>query len=245
VAGAIGPHYLNEGREIMRRWAAFILRHRRAVVASCGVVLVAGIALAGKTTSRLTVDFSLPGQPGSQTSDKINQAFGNGGKHVISGGGHSVVGQTITGHEAQVAKAFDAVATSVPGVRVIDEANAGDKPFCTKDARTHAFALVFYRFNPSPSQQGVGPESLTDRSWFGTTQQRDVDGTDSTPRMLSGCSRLRSPRPISLPSRAETILTEHFAVQRACNTSTANRSARPTQPTCGRQRIPTFQRRPM
>ena len=63
----------------MRRWAESILRHRRAVVAVCGVVLVAGIALAGKTTSRLTVDFSLPGQPGTQTAHKINQAFGNGG----------------------------------------------------------------------------------------------------------------------------------------------------------------------
>ena len=45
----------------MRRWAEFVLRHRKAVVAFWGIVLVAGIALAGKTTNRLTVDFSLPG----------------------------------------------------------------------------------------------------------------------------------------------------------------------------------------
>jgi putative drug exporter of the RND superfamily len=138
---------------IMRRWAEFILRHRRAVVAVCGLVLVVGSALASKTTSRLTVDFSLPGQPGSQTADKINQAFGNGGNtspYLVTV--TLPAGQTITGREAQVAKAFDAVATSVPSVRVIDEANTGDKAFRTRDDRT-AFALVFYRFNPSPSQQ--------------------------------------------------------------------------------------------
>ena len=137
----------------MRRWAEFILRHRRAVVAVCGVVLVAGIALAGKTTSRLTVDFSLPGQPGSQTAHKINQAFGNGGNtspYLVSVS--LPAGQTVTGREAQVAKAFATVAESVPSVRVIDEANTGDKAFRTRDDRT-AFALVFYRFNPSPSQQ--------------------------------------------------------------------------------------------
>jgi len=137
----------------MRQWAEFILRHRRAVVAVCGVILVAGIALAGKTTSRLTVDFSLPGQPGSQTAHKINQAFGNGGNTSPYLASVTLpAGQTITGHETDVAKAFDAIPTALPTVRVIDEANSGDKAFRTKDDRT-AFALVFYRFNPSPSQK--------------------------------------------------------------------------------------------
>jgi RND superfamily putative drug exporter len=137
----------------MRQWAEFILRHRRWVVAVCGVILVAGIALAGKTTSRLTVDFSLPGQPGSQTAHKINQAFGNGGNTSPYLASVTLpAGQTITGHETDVAKAFDAVPGAVPSVRVIDEANTGDKAFRTKDDRT-AFALVFYRFNPSPSQK--------------------------------------------------------------------------------------------
>jgi putative drug exporter of the RND superfamily len=55
----------------MGRWAELVLRHRKAIVILWGVVLVAGIALASKTTSRLTVDFSLPGQPGTETAHQI------------------------------------------------------------------------------------------------------------------------------------------------------------------------------
>ena len=137
----------------MRRWAEFVLRHRKAVVAFWGLVLVAGILLAGRTTDRLTIDFSLPGQPGTVTAHRIERAFGSGGDtnpYLVSV--TLPAGQTITGHERDVGRAFTAVGTSGPGLRVIDEANTGDKAFRTKDDRT-AYALVFYRFNPSPSQK--------------------------------------------------------------------------------------------
>jgi putative drug exporter of the RND superfamily len=142
---------MEEGR--MRRWAEFVLRHRKAVVAFWGIVFVAGIALSGQTTKRLTIDFSLPGQPGTETAHKIKQAFGNGGDtspYLVAV--TLAAGQTVTGHEADVARAFASVSDTVTNVRVIDEANTGDKAFRTKDDRT-AYALVFYRFNPSPSQQ--------------------------------------------------------------------------------------------
>jgi RND superfamily putative drug exporter len=136
----------------MTRWAEFILRHRKAVVAFWGIVLVAGVALAGKTTDRLTIDFSLPGQPGTETAMEIKKVFGNGGDtspYIVTV--TMPAGQTISGHEADVAKVFDSVGGAVPNLRVIDEANTGDKAFRTKDDRT-AYGLVFYRFNPSPSQ---------------------------------------------------------------------------------------------
>jgi RND superfamily putative drug exporter len=137
----------------MRRWAEFVLRHRKAVVAFWGLVLVAGILLAGRTTDRLTIDFSLPGQPGTVTAHRIERAFGSGGDtnpYLVSV--TLPAGQTITGHETDVGRAFTAVGDAVPGVRLIDEANTGDQAFRTKDDRT-AYALVFYRFNPSPSQK--------------------------------------------------------------------------------------------
>ncbi|MEU1273262.1 MMPL family transporter [Streptomyces sp. NPDC005799] len=118
-----------------------------------GLVLVAGILLAGRTTNRLTIDFSLPGQPGTVTAHRIERAFGSGGDtnpYLVSV--TFPAGQTVTGHEQDVGRAFAAAGTAVPGLRVIDEANTGDKAFRTKDDRT-AYALVFYRFNPSPSQK--------------------------------------------------------------------------------------------
>ena len=57
----------------MRGLAEFVLRHRKLVMVFWGLVLVAGIALAGQHHVRLTVDFSLPGQPGTQTADKIKR----------------------------------------------------------------------------------------------------------------------------------------------------------------------------
>ena len=112
----------------MGRWARLVLRHRKAIVVIWGVVLIAGIALASKTTSRLTVDFSLPGQPGTETAHQIKQTFGSGGDtspYIVTV--TLPAGQTITGHEADVARTFDAVGTAVPNVRIIDEANTGDK----------------------------------------------------------------------------------------------------------------------
>src|SRR5262249_4596616 len=61
-------------------------------------------------------------------------------------------GQTVSGHEAAVGRAFAAVPAAVPGTRVVDEATTGDRAFRTKDDRT-SYAYVFYRFNPSPSQK--------------------------------------------------------------------------------------------
>ncbi len=120
------------------------------------LVIVAGAAISSTVSNRLTIDFSLPGQPGTETAAKIKQLFGNGGDtspYVVTVTMPS--GQTITGHEAEVAKTFDAITKANPQLRVVDEANTGDKAFRTpKDDRT-AYALAFYRFNPSPT--GVLP----------------------------------------------------------------------------------------
>jgi RND superfamily putative drug exporter len=137
----------------MRRWAEFVLRHRKAIVAFWGLVLIAGGLLAKQTTDRLTIDFSLPGQPGTVTAHKIENIFGSGGDtspYLVTV--TLPAGQTITGHEAEVAGVFTSVDNTVPNVRVVDEANTGDRAFRTKDDRT-AYALVFWQFNPSPSQK--------------------------------------------------------------------------------------------
>ena len=135
----------------MRRLAEFVLLHRRWVIAVWGVVLVAGIALAGTTTSRLTIDFGLPGQPGTETADVIKANFGNGGDtspYLVSV--TLPAGQQVADQARPIAATFTAVEQRVPNVRVLDEANTGDKAFRTTDGRT-AYAILFYRFDPSPT----------------------------------------------------------------------------------------------
>ncbi len=139
----------------MRIWAEFVLRHRKWVVGFWGLVIVVGVMLVSTVNDRLTIDFSLPGQPGTETAHKIEKLLGNGGNtspYLVTV--TMPAGKTITGNEAAVQKTFAAVADSVPNqhLRVLDEANTGDKAFRTADDRT-AYALVFYLFNHSPSQK--------------------------------------------------------------------------------------------
>jgi putative drug exporter of the RND superfamily len=137
----------------MRRWAEFVLAHRRWVALFWLLVVVGGGVASGRVSNRMTYDWSLPGEPGTRTAQQITQTFGNGGytaPYLVSV--TYPAGQAVAGHEAEVAAAFDAVATKVPSVRVLDEANTGDAAFRTKDGRT-SYAMVFWRYNPSPTAQ--------------------------------------------------------------------------------------------
>ncbi len=138
----------------MRTWAEFVLRHRRWVMIFWVVMMVAGGVTSGTTSDRLTIDFSLPGQPGTEAADKIIAAVHNGGNTTPMLATVTMpAGQTVTGNEDAIAKTFDAVGAGVPNVRVIDEANTGDKAFRTDDDRT-AYAMVFY---PFPQSQTAKP----------------------------------------------------------------------------------------
>jgi RND superfamily putative drug exporter len=135
----------------MRRWAEFVLAHRRLVMVLWLLAAVAGGAASGLVSKRLTVEYSLPGEPGTQTAHAITETFGNGGfsaPYLVTISYPD--GQSIAGHEADVAAAFNAVAAQVPAVRVLDEANTGDAAFRTRDGRT-SYAMVFYHFDSSPT----------------------------------------------------------------------------------------------
>jgi RND superfamily putative drug exporter len=135
----------------VQRIAELVLRHRRFVLIGWLLIVIAGIALTQRTTHRLVVDFSLPGQPGTQTANQIDSEFHAGGKtapFVLTV--TMPPGQSLAGHEAAIGKTFAAVQTHVPQMRVIDQANTGDAAFRTKDNRT-AYALAFYRFSHDPT----------------------------------------------------------------------------------------------
>jgi len=128
-----------------------VLRHRRWVLISWLVVVIAGIALTNKTNSRLVIDFSLPGQPGTETANQIDQQFHAGGKTAPFVMTLTLpAGQSVASESVAVGHAFATVAEKVPDTRLVDEANTGDTAFRTKDGRT-AYALLFYRFLHNPT----------------------------------------------------------------------------------------------
>ena len=134
----------------MRRIAELVLRHRRIVIAAWAVLFVVGVVCSSQVSKRLKIDFSLPTEPGTKTAKVIEKEFGNGGfttPYLVSV--TAPAGQTVTGHEQQVAAAFAATATAAPKLRVLDEATATEGTdkgvFRTKDDRT-AFAYVAYPF---------------------------------------------------------------------------------------------------
>jgi RND superfamily putative drug exporter len=139
----------------MRRWGELVLRHRVLIVVAWALILVAGGAVSSTVSDRMTVNFSLPGQPGDEAANKIIALYHNGGNTApLIATVTMPEGQTITGNEDAVAKAFASIATAVPDrpLRVVDEANTGDDAFRTSDDRT-AYAMVFYPFPQSFAKQ--------------------------------------------------------------------------------------------
>jgi RND superfamily putative drug exporter len=125
------------------------------IVIAWALILVAGGAVSSTVSDRMTVNFSLPGQPGDEAANKIIALYHNGGNTApLIATVTLPEGQTVTGNEQAVAKAFASVATAVPDrpLRVVDEANTGDKAFRTSDDRT-AYAMVFYPFPRSFAEQ--------------------------------------------------------------------------------------------
>jgi putative drug exporter of the RND superfamily len=63
--------------EGMGRWAEFVLAHRRWVALCWLLVVVGGGVASGEASSRLTADYSLPGEPGTNTARQLTQTFGS------------------------------------------------------------------------------------------------------------------------------------------------------------------------
>jgi RND superfamily putative drug exporter len=125
------------------RLARFVLAHRRLVLLFWLLLLPFGIYGASHVSDRLKLDFSLPGQPGYQTAQKITHLYGNGGDTnpaivVVT----LPAGHTVAGERAQLGAAFARARAAVPGARVVDYATTHDPRFITSDGGS-TYALVF------------------------------------------------------------------------------------------------------
>jgi putative drug exporter of the RND superfamily len=136
---------------------SFVLHHRKWVVLGWLVVLLAGGGAAGSLSKRLSVDFSLPGQPGYETAKKITAIYGpNGGFMpptiaVIT----TPAGKTVGSDVATIDKAVTVAAQRVEGARVVDYANTHEQRLISKDGRT-TIALVF-----TPLPESFGADTVT------------------------------------------------------------------------------------
>src|SRR3954452_13150200 len=140
----------------MVRLAEFVLRHRRLVMVFWVLMFVVGIGPASQVTDRLTVDFSLPGQPGYETEKQLLETFHNGGSNPPTIAVVTVPeGTTVDAQLSKITPVFDQVAKALPGTRMVDYAQTKDKTFVTDDGRT-TFALVYPK--PFESFTDVGPD---------------------------------------------------------------------------------------
>jgi RND superfamily putative drug exporter len=127
----------------MTRLAEFVLRHRLFVVLFWVLLLPIGGIAAGKTSQRLTLDFSLPGQPGYQTEKQILATFGNGGSNPPTIAVVTVPeGTTVNDQMSKITPVFDQIKAALPKMRFVDYTDTNNPVFLTKDKRT-TYALVY------------------------------------------------------------------------------------------------------
>ncbi len=131
----------------MERLSSFVLAHRRWVFAFWVVMFLAGIAAAGAVPNRLSYDFSLPGQQGYETEQKIIASYHGANAQAAYIPVVTVPqGQTITGSAADVQAVYDAP-RKIPTLRVVDYSQTKDKGFITSDGRT-TFGVIY---EPQPN----------------------------------------------------------------------------------------------
>ena len=132
-------------------FARLVLRHRRLVALCWLVLFVAGAATASRLSDRLTVDFSLPGQPGDAAEQRLVEEYGASTADTLVPVVTVPAGTSVDEQREQVAGIFDAVRQALPGLQVVDLASTDDDAFISDDGRT-TFGLV-----QGPMPEGFGP----------------------------------------------------------------------------------------
>src|SRR5687768_18280350 len=111
----------------MVRLAEFVLRHRRLVMLFWLVMFGLGVVAAGRTSERLTIDFSLPGQPGYETEKQILDIYHNGGSNPPTIAVATVPeGSTVDEEIDAVAAVLVDVQQAVPGTGILGYADGQD-----------------------------------------------------------------------------------------------------------------------
>src|SRR6185312_6480320 len=101
-------------------------------------LFVGGLFSATQLSTRWSLDFSLPGQPGDQAEQQLIDTYGVSTFDTYVAVVTVPDGETVDGSREAVDAVFVAGAAAVPDVqlRVVDYASTGDQGFITDDGRT-------------------------------------------------------------------------------------------------------------
>jgi RND superfamily putative drug exporter len=175
------------------RLAEWVLHHRRWVLIGWLVIFLAGGAAAGKVSNRLSVDFSLPGQPGYETAQQITHIYGPNATNGVTSIAVLTApqGTHVASQTRAISKAADAITRAVPTSRVVDYTNTHDQHFLGTDGRT-TVEMVFtpmpksFSDDPTKKLQAAVRDALP--GWqTGITgeQQLSSDGDNSGPGVFA------------------------------------------------------------
>jgi putative drug exporter of the RND superfamily len=139
----------------VERLARLVMHHRRIVAVFWLLMFVAGAASASQLGNRLSVDFSLPGQPGDTADHQLIKTYGTSSFDTFIAVVTVPEGKTVQGEKAETAKIFGAVKQAAPVSRLVDYQTTGDPGFISDNGRT-TFALIQ---GPLPQSFGPGIET--------------------------------------------------------------------------------------
>jgi putative drug exporter of the RND superfamily len=125
----------------MERLARLVMHHRRIVSAFWIVLMVVGAATAGQLQNRLSIDFSLPGQPGDTAEKELVQSYGISSFETLVAVVTVPQGESVRDNGDKVERVFAAAAAAAKPTRLVDYANTRDDAFVSDDGRT-TFALI-------------------------------------------------------------------------------------------------------
>lgn len=127
---------------LMISLTTFAVRHRRWVIGVWLLMLIAGGAAAGQVSHRLSSDFSLPGQPGYETAQKMPHSYGNDDQPPSVLTVTVPAGESVRVDAAQIAAAFGRLRAADRQLRIVDYGDTRDPAFITSTGRI-TYALVF------------------------------------------------------------------------------------------------------
>ncbi|MDQ3104536.1 MAG: MMPL family transporter [Actinomycetota bacterium] len=136
----------------MERLARLVMHHRRIVSAFWLVLFLGGMFSASQLSERLSLDFSLPGQPGDDAENQLIETYGVSTFDTYVAVVTVPEGETVQENRDAVTEVFDAAVAAVEAdpalaavqdvrLRVVTYASTGDAGFITDDGRT-TFALL-------------------------------------------------------------------------------------------------------